>query len=200
MTSCSTHLPSACGTNTLHDWVELPSQLLENWAVDKECAKELGLPEGAGGQNGGLTDQFQKARYLQSAMLDLAIHSEGLGQEDLAGFEKKILTQMGADERITPWHRLPHFSHLFSGDMYSAGYYAYLWAEALDADVFQRVKKEDPMSRSTGSRLERYIYASGDEQDPVELFEALMGRAPDPEALVRRLGVEAKPHRPGMKS
>lgn len=193
-----THLPSQSGTNTLHDWVELPSQLLENWVMDEQCTRELGLPDGVGGSGGGVAELIQKARYLQSAMLDLEIHTNGTGSMILADFEKGVLREMRADECITPWHRLSHFSHLFSGDMYSAGYYAYLWAEVLDADVFQRSKKEDPLARSTGERLERYIYSAGDEHDPAELFEALMGRKPDPAELLRRMGLEEKASRPAM--
>lgn len=182
-----TNLPSQCGTNTLHDWVELPSQLLENWAVDQGPA--LGLPKGSAGHDGSQADQIMKVRYLQSAVLDMKLHTQGLGGKSIAQFESEVLEGMGADPLISPWHRLSHFSHLFSGDQYASGYYAYLWAEALDADVYQRARKEDPLSPHTGKRLEEFIYSAGDERHPQELFGQFMGRDPDPMALIRRLGL-----------
>jgi peptidyl-dipeptidase Dcp len=184
-----TQLPSQCGTNTLQDWVELPSQLLENWAMDPQCAAELGLPAGSAGERGGAAEQATKARYLQSAVLDMTLHSQGLGGKTLEAFEQSVLEDMGADPRLSPWHSLSHFSHLFSSEAYAAGYYGYLWAEALDADVFQWAQQAGPMDRSTGQALEEAIYARGDEVEPQKLFSTLVGRLPTPDALLGRLGV-----------
>lgn len=185
-----TRLPSQSGTKTLHDWVELPSQLLENWVMDDECLAALGLPAGCGGQGGGRSEQIYKMRFLQAVIQDMAVHTRGLEGLSPHAFADKVIDERGGDRRITAWHRLPHFSHLFSGEDYAAGYYGYLWAEVLDADVFQWAKRAGPMERNTGEALERYIYARGDEVAPQQLFRSLLGRGPDPNALSVRLGVE----------
>lgn len=185
-----TRLPSQSATNTLHDWVELPSQLLENWTTNDECLAELGLPAGCGGKSGGRAEQIFKMRYMQAVIQDMAVHTRGLEGLTPHEFADKVIDEHGADRRVVAWHRLPHFSHLFSGEAYAAGYYGYLWAEVLDADVFQWAQRAGPMERNTGEALERYIYARGDEVDPQSLFRSLVGRDPDPNALSTRLGVE----------
>ena len=76
-------------------------------------------------------------RYLYAVVQDMVVHTRGLEGHDPEAFAHKILDELGADQRLAAWHFLPHFSHLFSSESYAAGYYGYLWAEVLDADVFQ---------------------------------------------------------------
>ena len=190
-----THLPSQSGTNTLHDWVELPSQLLENWTTDDDCLVALGLPAGCGGKSGGRDEQIYKMRYMQAVIQDMAVHTRGLEGLTPDAFSDKVIDEHQSDRRVIAWHRLPHFSHLFSGSSYAAGYYGYLWAEVLDADVFTWVKQNGALDRQTGEALETFLYGRGDEQHPSELFRKLVGRDPDPNALVNRLGVAVEPQK-----
>ena len=184
-----THLASQAATNTLHDWVELPSQLFENWVSNPHYCVGLGLHREAGGGEDMFNDQLQKYRYLQSAMIDMSVHLSGLGDLDPETFGVSVLSENGSDKRLSPWHNINHFSHLFSSDQYASGYYAYLWAEVLDADVFRAITPMGVFNRNTGRLLEKYIYGAGDEVAPEELFRSVVGRDPTPDAMIARLGI-----------
>jgi len=185
--------PGNAGTNTLHDWVELPSQLLEAWVEDPRAAELFGSdkpPFNSSDDEAALEEQILfKNRYCQSAMVDLMLHSRvNVGDTDIEQTEKQILSEMNADSRIDPWHRLSHFSHLFTdGGQYAAGYYGYLWAEVLDADVYTLFKK-DPFDAKSAKIVQR-LYESGGSVPPDKLFLEAMGRDPDPAALLKRIGV-----------
>jgi peptidyl-dipeptidase Dcp len=198
-----TTYPSQSGLFVLRDWVELPSQLLENWIntadglVEHARHFETGQPmprdlaeKAVAAMRFG--QSFGKAAYLQSAILDMAIH--GCGQdlpEKLADFSRQVLDQADASALIEPLHQLVHFSHLFGGG-YAAGYYGYLWAEVLEADVFSLFQEKGLFDPESARRVHEGIYSQGDQQDPAELFEQLMGRKPDQGALMARLGVTPK--------
>jgi peptidyl-dipeptidase Dcp len=88
-------------------------------------------------------------------------------------------------------HKTPHFTHVFSGDGYSAGYYSYLWSEVMDADAFDAFKETgDVFDRAVAERLLRFVYAAGNSRDPAELYEAFRGRMPTPDALLEKRGLK----------
>ncbi len=196
--------PGQAGTNVVHDWVELPSQLLENWITSEQGLLaharhvETGdtIPEDLAKQiiaSNRFGQAFQKISYLQATQLDMAIHTlENGAPENLREFSNTTLQAMGADDILPPWHDLAHFSHLFAGG-YAAGYYGYLWAEVMEADVFTLFENTDLFDQNTAHRVHQLVYASGDSKDAAALFEELVGRAPSPDALMNRLGAKTKP-------
>lgn len=181
------------------DFVELPSQIMENWCNKKEvldtfCAHYKSgekLPD-------SLFKKFERAqkfraatacmRQLSFAKIDLEMHAntpkflganiEELAQETLKDYKQKFSQ--------TPHTILPHFTHIFGDPVgYAAGYYSYKWAEALDADAFSRFEKEGLFNRKTGMDFADKILRVGASVDPEKAFENFMGRAPDFDALVR---------------
>lgn len=203
--------PSHSGVMVYGDFVELQSQLLENWIREPEALSRIGR-HWETGESMSLDmaqqvaramqfgESFAKARYLMSAWLDLAAHAQpSAAGEGPERFEAGVLASMQANEALTPRHRLPHFTHLFGGAMgegYSAGYYSYLWAEVLEADAFEAFREGGNLFDENLGRLARQtIYGRGNEVDPAELYRSFRGRDPDPAALLRRLGaaVETQP-------
>ena len=193
--------PSQAGTNVRHDFVELPSQIMEHWltapgvleAHARHHETLEAIPEGllrllraAAGFGHG----FAQTELSGSAMLDLALHrspSEGL---DLDGFEHALGRELGMPEAVGFRHRARHFGHIFtSGGMYAAGYYAYQWAAVLDSDGYGAFEEAgDPFDPALAQRL-GVLLAAGDGCDPMALYRQFRGREPDADALLRRLGL-----------
>ncbi|MFO1316272.1 MAG: M3 family metallopeptidase [Burkholderiales bacterium] len=189
------------GTNVLRDFVEMPSQLFEHWAFEPEvlrrharhCRTGEPIPE-------ALSARFREARrfdqgfdaveYTASALVDLALHAHpDPAHLDLAAFEAAELARLAMPNEIVMRHRLPHFSHLFSGG-YAAGYYVYMWAEVLDADAWAAfVEAGDPFDAATAERLHRFVYSAGATLDPMEAFRAFRGRDPRVEPMLAERGL-----------
>jgi peptidyl-dipeptidase Dcp len=191
------------GTNVLRDFVELPSQLFEHWAQAPEVLGRFALHAETGKPiPPALVEKVRKARtfnmgwetvqYLGPALLDMALHGlEDPSAFDAARFEEEEGRRLGVPRDIGLRHRLPHFQHLFSGDDYAAGYYVYLWAEVLEADVFQAFEeKGDVFDPGLAARLKSCIYAAGNSVDPAEAFRAFRGRDPQIGALLRQRGLD----------
>jgi len=192
---------SLAGTNVPWDWVELPSQIMENWCWEREAldtfAKhyETGapLPE----------DLFQKMkraktfrgantqmRQLGFGFVDLGLHREWDGKEDVLQYAKRMLQPFSVSQLPDDYAMIAGFTHLFASPVaYGAGYYSYKWAEVLDADAFTRFQKEGVFSEAVGHDYRDKILANGDSEDPAELYRSFMGRDPDPGALMRRAGL-----------
>lgn len=201
----SARYSSLSGTNVVRDFVELPSQLMENWLDERSWLLtfarhyETGetLPE-------DLIQRMERAKHflvgyaayrqLSFGYLDMAWHtiteplSEGL---DTKAFEEE------AWQRATllapspaPCQMSTSFGHIFSGG-YAAGYYGYKWAEVLDADAFAAFQEEGIFSRATAERFRREVLSQGDKRDAEQLYEAFRGKAPTVDALLRRDGVKA---------
>src|SRR5205807_3843823 len=119
---------------------------------------------------------FATVEYTACALLDLDLHARSeVGDLDIAQFEKDFLARLGMPAEIGLRHRPAHFQHLFAGSGYAAGYYAYLWAEVLDADGFAAFSEAgDPFDPSLAARL-KSIYSAGDTADPMELYRGLRG-------------------------
>lgn len=197
--------PTQAGTMVYGDFVELQSQLLENWIRQPEALARIALDWNTGNKMDislarQVNDAMQfgqsidKARYLMSAWIDLEAHArpQDAGR-DPVGFEGEIFSEMQAPGMISPRHRLTHFTHLFSGAMsgYSAGYYSYLWAEVLEADAFEAWQESgDLFDESLGQKARDTIYSRGNEVAPDALYRQFRGRDADPAALLRRMGAD----------
>jgi peptidyl-dipeptidase Dcp len=200
--------PSQSGTSVRHDFVEFPSQVFEHWMAVPEnlrryaCHCETGepIPEdllqrllAARTFNQG----FATVEYTAAALLDLEFHTHPAPETiEVARFERDLLDRIGMPAEIGCRHRPAHFQHLFAGSSYAAGYYAYLWAEVLDADGFEAFEETgDVFDPALAARL-KDIYAAGDTRDPMELYIAFRGREPRIEALLKHRGLagEASGH------
>lgn len=191
--------PSIAGTSGFEwDAVELPSQLMEDFAWDRSVLTGMSghyltgerLPD-------HLFDRMIAARRFQSglflarqlefSLFDILLHLEGSEPDPLAILE--AVRDEVAVLRPPEWHRFPHaFSHIFAGG-YASGYYSYLWAEVLASDGFQRFAEAGLLDRATGDRLREDVLARGATRPAAESFRAFRGREPDPEAMLRRHGL-----------
>ncbi|WP_037249210.1 M3 family metallopeptidase, partial [Rhodopirellula baltica] len=198
--SSRVHYPSQSGTNVARDFVEFPSQVLEHWLSTPEVLTryathyETGEPmpkelldkiEASSKFNSG----FETVEYLACAILDMKLHQLQAGDIDISEFEKSALAEIGMPDELPMRHRLPHFSHLFSSDAYSAGYYSYLWSDALTADAAEMfVEAGSFFDEETAAKLFDHILSVGDTIDPVETYRNFRGRDVDTEALLRKRG------------
>jgi peptidyl-dipeptidase Dcp len=196
--------PSLAGTSVARDFVELPSQLYEHWFLTPEVLSRFAIHHKTGApMPQALIDRivaaqtfnqgFATVEYCSSALVDLAFHeTDGAEPIDPIAFEQAELKRIGMPAAIVMRHRTPHFSHIFSGDGYSAGYYSYLWSEVLDADAFDAFQEtHDPFDSGTARRLKEFIYSAGDSRDPVELYQAFRGRMPSIGPLLKKRGLAA---------
>ena len=198
--------PSVSGTAVARDYVEFPSQLNEHWlATPQVLAKfcvhyKTGAPipqalvdkiKAADKFNQG----FDTTEYLASALIDMKLHLAGDIDIDPDTFEREELTRLGMPREIAMRHRTPQFGHVFSGDGYSAGYYSYLWADTLTADVAEAFKEAPGgfYDKPTGQRLIETIMSKGNSVDPVEQFKAFRGRDVKIGALMRDRGFPVPP-------
>lgn len=191
------------GTNVFWDFVELPSQIMENWVFEKE-ALDLFAAHYQTGEKipKELTDKirasakfqagYQAVRQLQFGLLDMAWHS--LGEDgtakitDVDGFEKKVTEKTRLLPAVPGTNASCAFTHIFSGG-YSAGYYSYKWAEVLDADAFELFREQGLFSPEVAKRFRENILTRGGTEHPMELYKKFRGREPDPDALLRRDGL-----------
>lgn len=207
-------IPARAGINVAWDWVELPSQLMENWTWEREALDLFARHHETGDP---LPDElydrmiatrrymggWAQMRQLSLGTVDLALHGElapKLREESAREDGAELDSRQGdavmrfGEERFAPFapdprfarlHMLTSFTHLFAGG-YAAAYYSYLWSEVLDADAFTRFRQEGIFNREVGRAYVDAILSRGDSADPDELFVEFMGRAPDPEALLAR--------------
>ncbi|QCK85865.1 M3 family metallopeptidase [Phreatobacter aquaticus] len=194
--------PMLSGTAVARDFVEFPSQLYEHWLARPEVLSRFAIHAKTGeAMPVSLIDKLIAARnfnqgfgtveYTSSALVDMAFHSledaEGL---DPIAFEAAELKRLGMPEGMVMRHRTPHFTHVFSGDGYSAGYYSYMWSEVLDADGFSAFEETgDVFNPELARRLGEFVYTAGNTRDPLEAYKLFRGREPDPEALLVKRGL-----------
>jgi oligopeptidase A len=196
---------SLAGTRVAQDFVELPSQIMENWCSERDALNlfaahyETGapLPE-ALLERLNAVRTFRAAsmqmRQLGFAAVDLALHIDYSAERDgdVMDYGNRILQRYAASELPKDYGMLAGFLHLFSHPVgYAAGYYSYKWAEVLDADAFGRFKREGIFNPTVGRAFRDSILSQGDAKDPMDLFVEFMGRKPDPQALLVRQGLAA---------
>jgi peptidyl-dipeptidase Dcp len=190
------------GTRVLRDYVELPSQLFENWAEDEGVLKRHARHWQTGEpipsellEKLKLARQFNQAwatvMYVGPALIDMALHALPPGTEvDLTAFEEAQRAAIGVPQDIGLRHHLSHFQHLFAGSGYAAGYYVYMWAEVLEADGFDAFTEAgDPFDVATAQRLLKHVYSAGNTVEPAKGFHAFRGRAARVEPMLRKRGL-----------
>ena len=190
---------SVSGTSVARDFVELPSQIMENWAFQKEVLAEYArhyetgevIPdelvakiEAAGTFNQG----FMTTELAAAAMLDLKWHMITEVPASVEEFEAEACKAMGLIDEIIPRYRSTYFAHIFSGG-YSAGYYSYLWAEVLDKDAFELFMEKGIFDKETAMSFRTNILEKGGSEEPMELYRRFRGADPDPKALARARGL-----------
>jgi peptidyl-dipeptidase Dcp len=193
------------GTNVATDFVELPSQIMENWAIEPEVLRLYAHHYQTGERiPDELVTRIQRARqfnqgfetaeYLAAAFLDLDYHilTEPRGPA-IPTFERRAMAAIDLLPEIVPRYRTTYFAHAFSSDEYAAGYYSYIWAEVLEADAFQMFKEKGLFDRATADALRRCILERGAAEEPLELYRAFRGREPAIEPLLARRGLLATP-------
>jgi len=196
--------PSLAGTAVSTDFVELPSQLYEHWLTTSEVlgtyarhyvtgepmpADLLRRIKGAETFNQG----HATCEYVASAVADLELHSlTDPSNLDITGFEAELLNRRGMPKGVAMRHRLPHFTHVFSGGGYASAYYSYMWSEVLDADAFDAfVESGDVFDEATAQRLRDFIYAAGNRRDPGEAYIGFRGRLPTSASMLKKRGLAA---------
>ncbi|WP_390625185.1 M3 family metallopeptidase [Falsirhodobacter algicola] len=188
------------GTSVARDFVELPSQLYEHWLEVPEVLAtharhvRTGAPMPQDLMDrllaAGTYDQaFATVEYVSSALVDLEFHS-GAAPADPMARQAEILADLGMPRAIRMRHATPHFSHVFSGDGYSSGYYSYMWSEVMDADAFAAfLETGDAFDPETARKLEEHILSAGGSADAESLYVAFRGRMPGVEALLQGRGL-----------
>ena len=193
-------LRALSGTNVYLDFVELPSQIMENWSKEAESLKLFAhhyqtgavIPE-------SLLSALKKAqsflvgyssmRQLTFAALDMAWYTNPPPVDgDVAAFEENATRPNRLFEPIAGTSISTSFSHIFGGG-YASGYYSYKWAEALDADAFELFKEQGIFDPDAAERFENFVLSKGGSEHPMKLYEQFRGRKPDPDALLRRDGL-----------
>ncbi len=191
---------SLSGTNVARDFVELPSQIMENWAADT-----AGLNLFAKHYKTGevippaLVDKITKSQYhdqgfatveyLAASILDMKYHTmtEPFNQ-DVNRFEAEAMKQIGLIPEIISRYRSTYFAHIFSGG-YSAGYYSYIWAQVLDADAFDYFKQNGVFDQKTAQSFRSNILERGNTEEPMELYKKFRGAEPSIQPLLKRKGL-----------
>ncbi|WP_146462221.1 M3 family metallopeptidase [Rubripirellula tenax] len=191
---------SQAGTNVARDYVEFPSQVNEHWLDTPEVLNQFAVHHETGeALPQSLLDKIKKAstfnkgfdtvEYLASALIDMKLHLAGDADIDPDTFERETLAAIGMPAEIPMRHRTPQFAHIFSSDAYSAGYYSYLWSDALTADAAERFVEAGSFYDPTVAKsLYENVMSVGDTIDPAEGFRRFRGRDVDTGALLRKRG------------
>ena len=205
MHHCLSRVPikSLAGTNVAWDFVELPSQIMQNWCWERE-ALDLFAHHWETGEPipDDLYGKMKRARTFRAAsaqmrqlgfgFVDLALHRSYKPSSDgsILDYSKRIIEKFSPAPLPPGYTMITAFTHLFADPVgYAAGYYSYKWSEVLDADAFTRFSAEGVFNRQAGMDFREKILAKGNSEDPEELYRAFMGREPDMNPLLERLGL-----------
>lgn len=198
------------GTAVDRDFVELPSQITEHWALEPELLKEYAhnyktgetIPDelieklqAASKHNAG----FNMAERVAASYLDLQYGLMNYTDSvDINAFEEKVVNELGMPREVEYRYHSPYFKHIFGSDGYASGYYTYLWAEVLDTDGFELFKENGVFDPATAKSFKENILEMGGSADPMELYIKFRGQAPTADALLRQHGLD-KPAQPNAE-
>jgi peptidyl-dipeptidase Dcp len=200
--SSNVNYPTLSGTAVARDYVEFPSQLLEHWLSTPEILNRYALHYQTGQpipeelvakirRAEKFNQGFETVEYLASALVDMKLHLAGDRKIDPDRFERETLAALGMPREIVMRHRTPQFTHVFSGDGYSAGYYSYLWSDTLTADAWEAfTEARGAWDESVAQRLRAQVFSVGNTVDPADGYRAFRGRDPDIDALMRKRGLD----------
>lgn len=201
---------SQSGTSVSRDFVELPSQIMEHWALESEVLKMYAKHYKTGEvipdeliekiQNASTFNQgFMTTELVAAAILDMKWHTitansnfntrhpEGAKSIDVRKFEQDAMNEIGLPSDIIPRYRSTYFAHIFDGG-YSAGYYSYLWSEVLDSDAYQAFVEKGIFDKETGKSFRDNVLSKGDTEEPMVLYKKFRGAEPNPIYLLKNRG------------
>ncbi len=202
----NTEIKSQAGTHVAWDFVELPSQIMENWCWEQESLElfarhyqtDQPIPAELFAKLTKAKNHFSANMFMRQLSLgtvDLALHAVPSLPDavSLTDYARSVMQPFHPNPLPQTFNRIASFTHLFSSPTgYAAGYYSYKWAEVLEADAFTRVRSEGLLSPEVGQQFVNTILSQGSSQDPTDLFRNFMHRDPDPSALLERSGLVAK--------
>ncbi|MDP4206426.1 MAG: M3 family metallopeptidase, partial [Bacteroidota bacterium] len=192
---------SLSGTAVATDFVELPSQIMENWAAEPEVLKMFAKHYKTGEvipdeliakikNSGHFNKGFETVELLAAALLDLNFYTlENPKSLNVEKFEKQVMDKIGLIPQIEPRYRSTYFSHIFTTG-YDAGYYSYTWAEVLDTDAFQFFKEKGIFNKTVAKSFHDNILTKGGTMDPMEMYKKFRGREPKIDALLNKRGLK----------
>ncbi len=192
------------GTEVPRDFVELPSQIMENWCSQPEMLRLFAkhyqtgeiIPQALIDKivaSGKFNQGFETVEYLAASILDMDYHvlntAEGL---DVDKFETEQMQKIGLIKEIIPRYKSTYFNHIWGGG-YAAGYYSYIWAEVLDADAFQAfVESGDIFNANIGASFRENILSKGGTSDAMTMYKTFRGKEPAIEPLLKKRGLVAE--------
>ncbi len=191
------------GTNVDRDFVELPSQIMEHWAMEPEVLKVYAKHYQTGEvipdalieklvASGKFNQGFASTELVGAALLDLEWHSIVPTDTDIdmLAFEQSVSEKLGKPREVEYRYRSPYFKHIFGSDHYASGYYTYLWAEVLDADGFDLFAQKGIFDKATADAFRTNVLEMGDSDDPMKLYINFRGQEPTVDALLRNRGLK----------
>lgn len=194
---------SLSGTSVYWDFVELPSQVLENWVYEKESLDMFARHYETGETipqelikkikaSANFMEAYQTVRQVGLARLDMGWHiGKALEVKDVGTYEQELLKETELMTPVEGTSTSASFSHIFQGG-YSSGYYSYKWAEVLDADAFEFFQENGIFNKDTADLFKKHVLSAGGSEHPMELYKRFRGKEPSPEALLRRTGMLMK--------
>ncbi|MBN1651459.1 MAG: M3 family metallopeptidase [Bacteroidales bacterium] len=193
------------GTSVKRDFVELPSQIMENWALEPEMLKIYAKHYKTGEaipdeliakiqKSSQFNQGFITTEYLAASLLDIKYHMidnvEDIDNLDVLAFEKQTMSDLGLIDEIIPRYRSTYFNHSFGGEGYSAGYYVYIWAAVLDSDAYQAFVENGIFDRATGDSFRKNVISKGGSDEPMTLYKNFRGADPSIEPLLKKRGLK----------
>ncbi|BCY28269.1 M3 family metallopeptidase [Flavobacterium okayamense] len=195
----NTTYPSLSGTSVYWDFVELPSQIMENWCYQPEALALFAKHYETGEiipqeyvdkikESSNFLEGMATLRQLSFGMLDMAYHGKAQTIDDVKDFEENAFENTKLYPDVAENCMSTSFSHIFQGG-YSSGYYSYKWAEVLDADAFAYFEEKGIFNKEIATKFKEYVLSKGGTEHPMELYKKFRGQEPTPEALLKRAGL-----------
>ncbi len=191
--------PSLSGTSVPRDYVEFPSQMMENWIRNPDVLNEFALHYKTKEKiPSDLMDRyincqkfnqgFATTEYIAASYLDLAWHTQDKEISDIRNFEDSVFDSIEKPKEIDSRYGSTYFNHIFSGG-YSSSYYSYMWSEVLDSSAFEVFEKNGIYDKTSGNKLKEFVYSSGNSKDLMEQFIKFNGKEPNPKRLLEKRGL-----------